>query len=123
MSKLISPGAYNQFTPDSSPRLPGCGAKKHAEFNRFHGSFVCVYGSHPFTYPIRAPSYTYADAPGAGLPASALPVMFCVLTPEIVNVGVNGAPEAICVTPEICQPFVNAWVTILPSRMFGRLTT
>ena len=49
--------------------------------------------------------------------------MFCELTPEIVNVGVNGAPVAIADTPDSCHPFVSARVNGLPFVMFGTLIT
>jgi hypothetical protein len=42
--------------PDSSPMLPGDGAKKHAGLRRLNGSLEPVYGLQPATTPIRAGS-------------------------------------------------------------------
>ena len=92
--------------PDSRPTLPGDGAKKHAAFRRLKGSLECVYGSHPATTPMRAPSVLE-------------PVMFWLPAPEMLKPGVNGEPVSAWVTPEICQPLVISWVAKFPRSIFG----
>src|SRR5579871_1084341 len=106
MSKFTTCGPYRKLSPDSRPMLPGEGAKKQEAFNWRKGSLECVYGSHPFTTPMRAPSVFD-------------PVMFWLLAPEMLKPGVNGEPVIACVTPEICHPSVTRRLTLLPHKNFG----
>src|SRR5262249_35311911 len=100
--------------PDSSPRLPGEGAKKHAAFRRLNGCVEGVYGSQPLTTPMLAPSVFDPVSTWFNVPP---------LRPETLNPGVNGDPDCTCVTPESCQSFVNSLVTRLPNLKRGVLYT